>query len=145
MQGCDFSEQSLRQHRHQSRISRLHTQAEDQSDQRGSPRGSRQGRPRELPREGVQRQRMRQFTLSKRRDVPADLRGGSVQRSGVQEASEEGQKQEQSRQQGRGEHSQMPRFSLHVGRADEDQEEREKTLRQRQVRLRLRSRLREQL
>jgi len=53
MQDCDFSEQGLRQHRHQPRISRLHTQAKDQSDQRGSPRGSRQGRSRELSRERV--------------------------------------------------------------------------------------------
>lgn len=55
MQDCDFFffEQGLRQHRHQSRISRLHTKAEDQPDQRRSPRRSRQGRPRELSREGV--------------------------------------------------------------------------------------------
>lgn len=88
---------------------------------------------------------MRQFTLSKRRDVPADLRGGSVQRPGMQEAAEKRQEQEQSRQQGRGEHSQMPGYPLYVDRENEDQEEHEETLRHRQVQLRLRARVREQL
>ena len=119
--------QGLRQHRHQPRFPGLHTKTKDQSELCRSPRGPQQGDLGDLPSEGVRGERVRESALSKRCNVSADLRRGSVQRPRVQKNPETGEGQEQER----GEHREMRGDSLHLDRSTQIEEEREETLRRR--------------